>query len=109
MKPWETAREYGERTVLAADDKGRATYVEYEYKEYRADGRILTGTEDFSIERLRSVNMDWYWIWTPTGQLDKGGHRKWKCLGCIYCKNAKKARMIATIKHGLDMELQIRR
>lgn len=106
MKSWETAREYGKSNVLARDDRGYATYFEVAYREYTSDGRVITGTEDFSSERWASCKT--YWIYTPTGKLNKGGYRIWKELGTIHTLTAREARMIATIKYGSDIELQLR-
>ena len=106
MKAWESSREYSKRNVLARDGRGYAAYLEVEYKEYTSDGRVITGTEDFSSERWATCKT--YWIHTPTGELNKGGHRIWRELGTIRTMSAREARMIATIKYGSNIELQIR-
>ena len=108
MKPWESVREYKNCVTLAKNENGYATYVAYDYKEYKADGRIVTGTEDFSTERLRKYDFDWYWMWTPTGKLNKGGFKVWKNLGCVFCKNSIDAKTIASIKYP-GLLIQIRR
>lgn len=97
MKPWESVREYTKMVVLTRDEKNRPAYIEFEYNEYKADGRIVTGSEDFTSERLKTLK--WYGVWTPTNNLNQSGRRIHKILEYMCCKSARDARIIANIKY----------
>lgn len=64
----------------------------------------MTGTEDFSAMRLRSIQ-----VWTihrKTGNLNKGGHMIREQIGTIRCNNSKDAHRIAQYLYGKDIQLR---
>ena len=70
-------RIYGKRKAIAEH------YYEYEYKEYREDGTLkCIGTEDFSAERLRTLEHRFIWTWDGQ-KLNKGGYRWFEFDGMV--------------------------
>lgn len=79
-------------------------YFEVPYIEYCKDGTIYNkGTEDFSLERLKVIKL--WRVKTPSGELNKGGHRRWDTIDNIRTLSAKDAKSIAKI---LYPELEIK-
>lgn len=83
-KKYETFKIYGniiniwEHEVRSKDGYLKSVPVQYEveYSEYDSDGNlIMTGTEDFSPERMSSeLTKRFVWIWT--GKFDQNGRRR---------------------------------
>lgn len=82
-------------------------YMIVPYIDYRSDGLKLEGEEDFSPERWAGNHGKW-WIWTPMGKLDRGGHRRWDCRRLLCARNAKEARKIAEMLYP-DQEISLRK
>lgn len=70
-------RIYGKRREIAEH------YYEYDYKEYREDGTLkCTGTEDFSSQRLRSLEHRFIYTWDGEKR-NKGGYRWFDFIGSV--------------------------
>lgn len=84
------------RNVLQTNEFGRATYIEVPYTEYREDGTLkCTGTEDFTAERYKTLVTRY--IYTPTGKVNKGGHRTWEEAKRITSQTTADVRKLAAI------------
>lgn len=86
---WETIRNYGKQTQVAFG------YYEVEYEEHHMDGRITTGTEDFSGARL--FKLPCYEIFDP---IFKDGRLTWESKGSIRVSSYKKAELLAFLLYG---------
>ena len=91
---------YHKKREIATD------YFEVPYIDYREDGTIYNkGTEDFSIQRLKMIHL--WRVKTPSGEINKGGHRIWEIIDNIRALNAKDAKGIAKILYpGLEIKLE---
>lgn len=84
------------KKVLQTNELGYATYLEVPYTEYREDGTPkCTGTEDFTAERFKTLVTRY--IYVPTGEVNKGGHRTWTEARKITSQSTKDVRKLATI------------
>lgn len=77
-----------QRKTLVEKDYSPVNYV-----DYYPDGMMVEGEEDFSVCRFN--NQIERYIYMPTGEKDKGGHKRWECVRKIVSRSAKECGMIA--------------
>lgn len=84
-----------------------ADYGEVNYIDRRVDGTNAgEGTEDFSFTRWIKCTVRRY-VYLPTGNLDKGGHRRWEYDSCIIARTVKECGIIARLRYA-GKEISIR-
>lgn len=119
MKIPEIVREYvptaGELRKLKA-----VGYSEISYIDRRTDGTPAgEGTEDFSLARWNGqhfIDEAGYrkvcgcvcrFVYCPTGELDKGGHRRWEYDGKVIARTVRECGIIARLRYT-GQEISIR-
>ena len=86
-------REY--RYVMSEQHELKSNgYAAISYIDHYSDGREIEGTEDFTTERWRDQTVCRA-VYVPTGELDKGGHKRWDYFGSVYARNAEECGIIA--------------
>lgn len=82
-------------------------YAAISYIDHYSDGNVLEGTEDFTLDRWKSQTVCRA-VYVPTGELDKGGHKRWEYFGSVYARTAADCGMIARMVMD-GMEISIRK
>ena len=70
---------------------------EYEYREYNLNDELVGwGTEDFSAERLKTDMIRGY-VYGWNGSYNKGGYRRWTCLGFYRVRKSDRKNLIELV------------
>lgn len=93
----EIIREYhlvmSEQRKLRQTGYAAITYTDH-YIGEDADGRRVTGQEDFTLERWNKSVTTRY-IYTPTGKRNKGGKMMWEYSSSVRARNVRDCGKIA--------------
>lgn len=86
-------REY--RYVLSEQHELKTNgYAAISYIDHYTDGNTLEGTEDFTFERWKAQTVCRA-VYVPTGEFDKGGHKRWEYFGSVYASTPADCNYIA--------------
>ena len=83
-----------EQRTLRQNGYAEITYTDHYVDEF-GEYNTITGTEDFSIERWKNVARRM--VYTPTGESNKGGKRRWEYFGAVYARTATDCGKIARL------------
>lgn len=97
-------------TLRQLTDIEATGYGEIDYIDRFTDGTPAgEGTEDFSWGRWAAVNnRRTRSVYRPTGELDKGGHRRWERVNCITARSVRECGIIARLLYA-GQEISIRK